>query len=119
MASKRASETQIQPNDHQTMFSKPRVMPLFSPFRIEALKHETVLCPPPAPVDLQLPLLESAPMPSPKIETQTIAATLAAARQRLAGRGENPGLDSEVLLAGTLGLERSWLLAHPEAAVSG
>lgn len=57
-------------------------------------------------------------MPAPKVEAQTIAAILAAARQRLAGRGENPGLDSEVLLAGTLGAERTWLLAHPEAEVS-
>jgi release factor glutamine methyltransferase len=56
-------------------------------------------------------------MPAPKVEAQTIAAILIAARQRLAG-SENPGLDSEVLLARTLGAERSWLHAHPEAEVS-
>ena len=48
----------------------------------------------------------------------TIAATLADARQRLANRSETPSLDSEVLLAGALGAERGWLLAHPEDEVS-
>ncbi len=56
-------------------------------------------------------------MAASKLGAQTIAATLAAARQRLAGRSENPGLDSEVLLASALGAERAWLLAHPEAKV--
>jgi len=43
--------------------------------------------------------------------------TLSLLRQ-IAGRlpGETPALDAQVLLAHVLGRERSWLLAHPEAA---
>ncbi|MEX2143150.1 MAG: peptide chain release factor N(5)-glutamine methyltransferase [Anaerolineales bacterium] len=56
-------------------------------------------------------------MAATQTSKRSIGQQLLAARQRLAGRSENPSLDSEVLLAQVLGKERGWLLAHPEAEV--
>ncbi|MEX2161518.1 MAG: peptide chain release factor N(5)-glutamine methyltransferase [Anaerolineales bacterium] len=49
--------------------------------------------------------------------TGTIAALLAAVRSRLAATSETASLDAQVLLAHALGVDRGWLLAHPEAAL--
>ena len=40
------------------------------------------------------------------------------ARQSLAGKGENPGLEAQVLLAHSLSQPRSWVLSHPEFTLS-
>ena len=47
----------------------------------------------------------------------TVGGALQAAARRLAAASEDPALDSQVLLAHTLGRQRAWLLAHPEAEV--
>jgi release factor glutamine methyltransferase len=50
--------------------------------------------------------------------TATVGAVLRDATERLHGSGSpTPRLDAEVLLAHVTGRDRSWLLAHPEAAV--
>jgi len=40
-------------------------------------------------------------------------------KQRLAPVSDTPGLDAQVLLAHLLGVERAWILAHPEAELNG
>jgi release factor glutamine methyltransferase len=49
----------------------------------------------------------------------TIATTLRHIRQRLQPVSDTPALDAQVLLAHVLEVSRSWLLAHPEAELSG
>jgi len=44
----------------------------------------------------------------------SVEAALARARERLAGRGESPALDAEVLLAHVIGRNRAWLRAFGE-----
>lgn len=48
-----------------------------------------------------------------------IRSALASATDRLRATSPTPRLDAEVLLAHLIGRDRSWLLAHPEAAVDG
>lgn len=50
----------------------------------------------------------------PNSETVTVGQAVAAAASRLAA-SEHPSREAQVLLAQVLGVERSWLLAHPEA----
>jgi len=46
--------------------------------------------------------------------TSTIQSALQAARQGIQAGSDSAGLDAQVLLAAVLGVDRSYLLAHPE-----
>jgi release factor glutamine methyltransferase len=48
----------------------------------------------------------------------TLAAALTAIRQQIHLHSETPGLDAQVLLAHICRRDKSWLLAHPEAALT-
>jgi release factor glutamine methyltransferase len=48
----------------------------------------------------------------------SLTPVLSQVRSRLEGQSETPGLDAQVLLAHILGRPRSWVLAHPEAALT-
>ena len=57
-------------------------------------------------------------MPPPDGGSATVGTVLADAIQRLRASGSStPRLDAEVLLAHVAGHDRSWVLAHPEAAL--
>lgn len=48
----------------------------------------------------------------------SIAAALREARERLASATDSPALDAQTLLAALLGVDRAYLLAHPEQALT-
>ena len=48
----------------------------------------------------------------------SLTPVLSQIRSRLEGQSETPGLDAQVLLAHIVGRPRSWVLAHPEAALT-
>ncbi len=55
--------------------------------------------------------------PDPQSLTQ-VAQFLQETKRRLAAVSETPGLDAQVFLAYLLGVNRAWILAHPEATLT-
>ncbi|MBC5829845.1 MAG: peptide chain release factor N(5)-glutamine methyltransferase [Candidatus Eremiobacteraeota bacterium] len=53
------------------------------------------------------------------IESQTVKTALEHSTQRLAQRTDTPRMDAQLLLCATLGVTRSWLTAHSDAALDG
>ena len=51
--------------------------------------------------------------------SKTVGETLAGLISRLEKTSDTPGLDAQVLLARLIDKPRSWIMAHPEAPLTG